>query len=279
MTMNFQGKSLGSKAMSVALGCALAVGGVLAQPAHAHPRSLVGFGDSIVANPSPLHYATPKAVNDSTNLPNCTKDPNGMVKQIATRLNLTPYDFSCPGASVITGGQLLSDQVNRAIASGALDAGTSVVTMTIGANDTYPRLLRGQKPADIQRDVVAAMVPELNRIKKAAPNAKVKVVGYPSYADKHGVCLVQLGNNVHSYEPIKELLVMEDLMEGITREAARGAGVQYVDVRAASYGHGMCAADKDRWYGAFVELGQPANIPIHMTNIGVTAVADIVARS
>lgn len=275
----FQLKSLGSKAMSAVLGCALAVGGVLAQPAQAHPRSLVGFGDSVVANPKPEDYLASKSAQNPNGAAGCAKDPNGMVTQIANRLGLTPFDFSCPGASVITGGQHLTDQVNMAIANGALSPGTAQVTLTIGANDTYPRLLNGEKADAIQRNVVAAMVPEINRIKAAAPNARIKVVGYPSVSDRHGVCLVQLGNNIHSYEPIQALIQMEDLMEGISRGAAQGAGVQYIDVRTPSFGHGMCAKDADRWYGAFIDFGQRRNIPVHMTDIGIQAVSDIVARA
>lgn len=276
MPKHFPGRRIASAVAAGVMVCSM-----LAQPAEAHPNSFVGFGDSVIANPTVQDYLEAKSGN--TNNPNahsgCATDPNGIVKQVAAELGLVPFDYSCAGASAITGGQHLSAQIDEALADGALSPGTQQVMLTIGANDTYPRLFNRENPDDIVRNVVDAVVPQIRRIQEAAPHARIKVVGYPSMADLHGVCLVQLGSNIHSYEPLREVIDLENLMERISRDVATAAGVEYVDLRGPSYGHGMCAPDGQRWYAALIDFGEFHNLPIHMTNIGIESVSRLIAAS
>lgn len=123
------------------------------------------------------------------------------------------------------------------------------------------------------------VVPEINRIRQAAPNAAIKVVGYPSISDNFGVCMIQLGNNIHSLENLRQVTDWENIAENMLRDAAARSGVAYVDLRGPSMGHGMCAPDGQRWFGALIDLGQPRNLPVHMTDLGKGRVAEIISAA
>ncbi|KQB85782.1 GDSL-type esterase/lipase family protein [Corynebacterium lowii] len=275
-------RSLPHRALVTAVSAAIALG-MSTIPATAAPNALVGFGDSVMANPRALDHLSaglPIPEEQKQNVHNhCASDPNGMVKQVARLKGMEAHDYSCPGASASTGGKRISAQINDAIAQGALDGGTREVLIQIGFNDTYLNLADMKKPEEIHRNFVAAMVEQINRIRQAAPNAAIKVVGYPSISDNVGTCLVQLGNNIHSFEGVPLTTDLENMAEAMNRDAAAQAGVQYIDLRSASMGHGMCAPDGERWYGAAIDFGQPRNVPIHMTDLGVTKTSEIVAAS
>ncbi|WPF67221.1 MULTISPECIES: GDSL-type esterase/lipase family protein [unclassified Corynebacterium] len=275
-------RSLCQRATILAASATVALG-VAAVPATASPNALVGFGDSVMANPRALDHLSaglPIPEEQKPNVHNnCATDPNGMVKQVARIKGMEAKDYSCPGASVSTGGKRIDAQINDAIAQGALDNQTREVLIQIGFNDTYLNLADRKSPEEIHRNYVAAMTAQIGRIRQAAPNAAIKVVGYPSISDNKGTCLIQLGNNIHSFEGIPLSTDLENMAEAMNRDAAAQAGVQYIDLRSASMGHGMCAPDGERWYGAAIDFGQPRNVPIHMTDLGVAKTSEIIAAS
>ncbi|MBC3185531.1 hypothetical protein H7347_02895 [Corynebacterium sp. zg-331] len=275
-------RSLCQRTTVLAASAALALG-LASAPALASPNALVGFGDSVMANPRALDHLSAGLPIPEGHKPNvhnnCATDPNGMVKQVARIKGMEARDYSCPGASVTTGGKRISAQIDDAISQGALDGQTREVMIQIGFNDTYLNLADRKSPEDIHRSFVAALTPQIHRIRQAAPQAEIKVVGYPSISDNTGTCLIQLGNNIHSFEGVPLTADLENMAEAMNRDAAAQAGVGYIDLRAASQGHGMCAPDGQRWFGAAIDFGQPRNVPVHMTDLGVAKASEIIAAN
>lgn len=263
--------------------------GVFAAPATAAPGSLVAFGDSVMANPTMSDWARSKlgggvlSARSGSSSPNishgCAQDPNNFARRVAHLQGLTPRDYSCSGSTAVSGGKSMAQQVDEALHDGALNSDTREVLIQMGFNDTHTHITRNMSLDAISYNYVTAMVRQIDRIREHAPNARIKIVGYPSISDNRGACLLQLGNNLHSFEQIDVLIVLENLIERMQRDLAQKTGTQFVDVRSQSMGHGMCAPDGQRWYGAFIDLGQPRNMPVHMTNLGNQEVAQIVARA
>lgn len=260
--------------------------GLMAAPqAAASPNSLVSFGDSVMANPTIPGWAQSRAHvvgssgSSGGDSRNCPTDPNGFAKHAAWQQGLTPHDYSCTGASVFSGGIPLEQQVDWAIADGNLSPGTQEVLVNFGFNDTYGPLLNGASEQWICDTYINVAATQIDRIRSAAPNAEIKIVGYPSITDGNAVCLLQLGNNIHTYEPLPIIAQSEDLIHSMQSGLAAHTGTQFVDLRAQTAGHDMCAPDGQRWFGALVDFGQPRNLPFHMTDLGNREVGGIIARA
>lgn len=252
-----------------------------APQAAASPNALVAFGDSVMSNPSIPAWADSRiGVSSSSEARNCPTDPHGFAKHAAWQQGLTPHDYSCTGSSVFSGGTTnLSTQVDYALADGHLSPGTQEVLINFGFNDTYGPLLNGANENWIRDTYINVAAGQVDRIRAAAPNAEIKIVGYPSITNGHAVCLLQLGNNIHTYEPLPIIADSENLIHSMQSGLAERTGTTFVDVRAASRGHDMCAPDGQRWYGALVDFGQPRNLPVHMTDLGNREVGGVIARA
>ena len=76
-------------------------------------------------------------------------------------------------------------------------------------------------------------------MRQRAPHAKVLAVGYPHIVDAKHVCSrLPLAKGDYAYA--------EEINQALTdtvRQAAKAAGVTYVDVWRISNGHDICAAD------------------------------------
>lgn len=260
-----------------------------APQASAAPNSLVAFGDSTMANPKVLDWLNSKlgggspmssGLGSSNNITNnCAQDPNNFAKRTAAMQGLVPWDYSCSGATASSGGKLMSQQVDEAVRDGALSPGTRQVIIQMGFNDTHANLTRNTPHDVIAGNYVNVMAAQVDRIRHHAPHAQIKIIGYPSISDNVGTCLLQLGNNVHTFERLDVLIGLENLTERMQRDLAARTNTQFVDVRNQSMGHGMCAPDGQRWFGALIDLGQPRNMPVHMSDLGNHEVAGIIARS
>ena len=193
----------------------------------------------------------------------CERSTGNYPSLVAERIGATLEDRSCSSASTddMTGKQRpnLEPQLD------AIDSGTDLVTLSIGgANDKlFPILVGGcsgvrQQDPDgapckeslnksgsdellsridgIEEDIVDV----LEEIERRGPNARVLVVGYPAIFPEQGSCpdLLPLaaGDTTYAAE------VMAAMVEA-QRSAAERAGVEFVDVYAATRGHDICADD------------------------------------
>ncbi|MBZ8177814.1 hydrolase [Corynebacterium poyangense] len=269
--MNMRPLKTAVLAITAAMGLCLTPG-----VANAAPGNLVSFGDSIMANPT-LEAEAQSRIDPNANP--CPTDPWGFAKHAAWNMGLEPQDYSCAGATVFGGENRFDKEVDRAIADGALGPDTRVVLVNIGFNNTYGPLMSGVTENDIRNYVVDGASAQVERIRAAAPQAKIKIVGYSSITDDHHTCLAQMGNNIHSREFFDFITYIEWLSDDMLRNVADRTHTQFVDLKPASVGHSMCAPDGERWFGGLIDLGQHRNMPVHMTALGNERVGQIIAQS
>lgn len=214
----------------------------------------VALGDSFTAGP--LVPATDVASG-------CFRSDHNYPALLAERLEVDELvDVSCSGASTqdLTGrqhtlaGAVLPPQIR------AVDEDTTLVTVGIGGNDfgLYGRLastclrVRAQDPdgapcAEAEGDQVREETEKIgNRVRevldriqrRAAPDARVLLVGYPRVAPSDGACpqlLPLAAGDVAFADQVLRLL------NGALAGAADGAGAEFVDLHAASRGHSVCS--------------------------------------
>ncbi|MCG7439467.1 GDSL-type esterase/lipase family protein [Corynebacterium freneyi] len=253
----------------------------LPMAAQAAPGNTVVFGDSLPANPTVGDWLTAKGApipGGRVNEMGCGTD--FLFSNAVGAANGKPVaDYTCAGSSFRTGGIPISEQINRATATGALDRGTREVVILAGANDTYPYILNDRMPMPhIQENLRVAARDAINQIKHVAPQAKVKIAGYPTVSGPNGeVCLINTGG-VGVPTPAVNLREIEDRLDAGLAQAAGDTGVQFVSLKDATAGHGTC--DADNWVVGVIDdsIGD-YNLFVHMTNHGVQTVGDHVGRA
>jgi lysophospholipase L1-like esterase len=187
----------------------------------------------------------------------CYRSSNNYPRQLASLLHIEDLkDRSCSGATTAAlstrqptrDGMAVPPQVD------ALSVRTDLVTVGIGANNhgLYARMAtvcrrsnqicrlhdRRQLLGAIVDQVRPALVPALHLIRERAPRARVLLVGYPRLLPSRGGCdrLPRMrGQDRATFRDIS--LRLRDAM----RDAAREAGVEFVDFYAVSSGHDICS--------------------------------------
>ena len=153
------------------------------------------------------------------------------------------------------------------------------VVILAGANDTYPYILNDRMPVpQIQENLRVAARDAIKQIKRVAPQAKVKIAGYPTISGPNGeVCLINTGG-VGVPTPAVNLREIEDRLDAGLAQAARDTGVRFVSLKAVTAGHGTC--DADNWVVGVIDdsIGD-YNLFVHMTNQGVNVVGGHVGRA
>ena len=253
----------------------------LPMAAQAAPGNTVVFGDSLPANPTVGDWLTSKGApipGGRVNEMGCGTD--FLFSGAVGAGNGTPIaDYTCAGSSFRTGGIRVIDQINRAAETGALDAGTRQVVILAGANDTYPYILNDRMPMpQIQENLRVAAGDAINRAKQVAPNAQIKIAGYPTVSGPNGeVCLVNTAG-VGLPTPAVNLNEIEAGLDAGLRQAAGDTGAKFVDLKEVTAGHGTC--DADNWVVGVVDdsIGD-YNLFVHMTNHGVQTVGHHIGRA
>ena len=265
---------------------ALMGAGIIAGPAtpnaHADNGNMVIFGDSVVADAPSLEYLSarvglhPNGKSDPARW--CPTSANNFGKQAARRLGLQPRDFSCPGAVSISRGPNISTQIDRAVRERGLDRNTKRVVLQTGFNDTYNH--RGEHPNTVRRNYVNFMRPQVDKIRRAAPNAKIQFIGYPTITGGDRVCLFHLGPNMYDATPMPMIRDFENLAQWMNVDLARATSTQFVDLKPGTAKNGMCARDGDREFAGLIDFyAGPGNAPIHSTHQGHRHMGEIVAAS
>lgn len=261
-------------------------GGFLAPEATAKQRNLVIFGDSVIADPPLGQYLARKVEQGSSEFIGgrfCPTSRSSFGVQAAAELGLGVADYSCAGATAtgsrsIFGGQDFAVQVDRALADATLNPATDRVLITLGFNDTYNNLaLPGH---ELRSRFVAVMVPQIERIRRAAPEARIQLIGYPTIADDEYVCLFNLGGSVRdrTYAPV--IGQFEDLAQRMQQDLAVATGVEFLDLKPSTADNGMCAPDHLRGWAGLIDLNaSPYHLPYHLNARGHEYVAEVVVES
>lgn len=254
----------------------------VAPAAQAQERNMVIFGDSVIADPSGPQWAAgklgldPRGRSDITTW--CPTSPTSWGKRAAGKLGLPTRDYSCTGTVAIQKGPQFASEVNRAVADGGLNRNTARVIVSTGFNDTYHP--DGRDEAAFRRDWVAAMTPQINRIRAAAPNARIQIVGYPKITAGDRVCLFHIAPNTSDWTRFGDVEMWENWIQRAQIDLARATGVEFLDLKPSTWNNNMCAPDSARMWAGLVDFyGGPGNLPIHVNQRGHEHVANVIARS
>jgi len=214
----------------------------------------VALGDSYTAAPG----TGPKVANNG-----CFNTTVNYPHRVAAATGATLVDNSCNGATTnaLTVPQLIrngTDETDPQL--DAVDEGTDLVTMRLGANDyfLYSRIIQcafrfsadapGTPCADFDASGGEASLDSrlgdlrnnldrgLASIQDRAPDAEVIVIGYPRVAPDEGTCDL-LPVPADDYEYVRRII------EGINaalEDAAEAADVTFIDMYAVSEGHDIC---------------------------------------
>ena len=251
-------------------------------PTKAQERNMVIFGDSVIADPNAPQWLAGKLGLDPRGPSNvatwCPQSPTSWGRQAAAKLGLSPWDYSCAGTVSIAPGPQLYSQVDRALADGGLNVNTQRVIISTGFNDTYNN--EGRPDADVRRDFVNYMIPQIDRIRAAAPNARIQFVGYPKITSGDKVCLFHIAPNVSDWTQIAQVQRWEDQAQWMSVDAARATGTEFLDLKPSTWNNSMCAPDDQRMWAGLVDFyAGPGNLPIHVNQRGHDHVANVIANS
>lgn len=246
--------------------------------ANASERNLVAFGDSVIADPRADIYLNHQIASglapDRVNPDRCPTSATNYAKRAGAKLGLPVSDFSCAGATSMSGGKPLSTQVDWAIKTGALSSATKRVIFASGFNDTYNNANLSQK--QMRARFVKFTAPLVERIKRAAPNARIQIVGYSTITDQGNVCLV----NGQAPVPLHIIKHWEDSAQWMQVDLARATGTEFLDLKPSTVGRGMCSPDNKRMWASVIDFtGGPSNLPFHLNARGQAHVANVIARS
>lgn len=256
-------------------------------------RGYVALGDSYTAAPF-----VPPTERES----GCLRSSSNYPRLVAEAIEPVRFrDVSCTGADAtamigaqptVTGGVNLPQ-------FDAIDRRTDLVTVGLGGNDfgVFSELLAGcveRAPAapdgapcrEAHRrggedQLLASLEQTRERLvsvlrgieDRAAPDARVVLVGYPVLVPEAGTCPERLPLAEDDYDYVRTVnLALNDALEA----AAEEAGATFVDVGAASDGHDICA--EDPWVNGD-DHDEARALAYHPFAEEQQAVADLVLRA
>lgn len=239
----------------------------------------VALGDSFTAGP---------LVPTTDVADGCFRSDGNYPSLVADRLDVDRLvDVSCSGADTqdLTGRQSTVGAASVRPQLAALTPRTDLVTLGIGGNDfgVFGTLVRsctrsgrsdGAQSCAEGPDLLPRLdrteervVEALREIDRRAPDARVLLVGYLRLAPEEGRC-PQLPFTRADYAYADR--VTRALNEALASAAER-AGVEFVDMYAASEGHDICADEP--WVNG-VQTDRDAALAYHPFAEGMAAVAD-----
>lgn len=252
----------------------------------------VAMGDSFVSGPD----ISPKERDSGI----CLRSERNYPRLLTKELDIPNLvDVSCAGAATV---HLLSD-IPVAGKPGdtipaqtdALTDKTTLVTVGIGYNDSaiFPKLLASCLPSEAQasagtqglncqefadrvvpdllKEVRADIEDALEETRREAPKATVVLVGYLPLLPEPDACPA----SVFKPNDQRNTYDVEEAVDAALRDAAASAGTEFVSMREAGRGHGMCAGD-EAWVNG-TEVADGDGVVVHPRAVGMQAVADAVA--
>lgn len=273
-------------AMAAMAGCAATVGSRPGSVPLAAGDRYVSMGSSFAAGPG---------VTVSADMPpnRCARSKDNYAHQLARHLDLRLVDVACSGA---TTAQILGTWDELPPQIDAVTPETRLVTVTIGGNDvSFVRNLialaceagpqppvgaPGGKcptvnvPSDADWDALKA---GLNRIaqevRQRAPQVRLVFVQYvrmiPSGTTCHAIPIDNAG--------LEQVRAIQLRLVELTAATARKWGADLVDPVEQGAAHDPCSAPP--WATGFPTPHGPPFVPFHPNHEGMTAIADLLART
>lgn len=245
------------KRISTVLATVATTVALLVVPAHAASADGAGYDSDTAYVALGDSYSSGLGASGAIDM-TCGQSENGYPSLWAASKGITDFtNATCAGAVM---GDVLDSQID------ALDAGTDVVTITIGGNDielgeqASTCLLWGdiscRQAVDGVIDALPLHAGDLDdtyaAIRAAAPNADVYVLGYPHLFETTPICFTPLIPSPTSRGLLNELV---DALNDTIAERAAAAGFTYVDAQASFDGHAVCSADP--WINGVLSLPGP----------------------
>lgn len=235
------------------------------------PPTYVALGDSYTAAP---------LITDQTADDGCLRSSTNYPQLVAADLGYELTDVSCSGATSenLTAPQSTSTGEVPAQLD-AVTADTDLVTLSIGGNDdgVFTRLVGCASTGDPTCGDLATAIDGLGdhlaqaveAVRSAAPDAEVVVVGYPAILVDGETCDAL----PVAAQDVAKLAALNKRLSSVQRRAARAAGTTYVDLYAASAGHGVCSDDP--WVNG-IQTTPGVGLALHPLAAGQRATADLV---
>lgn len=263
------------------------VAGVLSPPGATaeEPIDYVALGDSFSAGSGVLPL-------DLSITPLCSRTTRNYPKVIARRTGAQLVDKTCGGADTTDFSTAQYPGLTTPQFA-ALNAGTDLVTMTIGGNDQSvflnaivkcgtagastsgfgsPCKNRYGDRFDRQVDdlVYPAVRKALQDTKAKAPNARVAILGYPWLLPPTGGCFAKMPI---ARGDVPYLRALQGHLNQVIQKAAGETGVQFIDLSVASNGHDACQPIGTRWVEPV--LFGTNWVPVHPNAMGEERMADV----
>lgn len=275
-------------ACAAALTTALTTASLGTAAASAQQAQTLMFGDSMFANPTfdqigsgIANMSSAMKISSDPGAPSpqgCPQGASTVGRELAVASGQRVINYSCSGAAAAgnTPRPDFTEQVNHALATRDLNPGTRNVLIQFGFNFiTSTNFI-----VDPNRTAFkTAMRNEIGRIRTAAPNAKITLVGYPAFSAANGsLCPVRVKENPNLGTNLSALGVVRNVEDNVNFalfQAAQESRVNYFDLRSATIEHNMCAPAGMRWTAGVFEFSEPHNFFNHLTHNGNIGVARI----
>ncbi|MFF2653470.1 SGNH/GDSL hydrolase family protein [Streptomyces sp. NPDC058045] len=241
-------------AATVAASAALALTGALATSASAQAEATgyVALGDSYSSGVGSGSY-------DGTD---CKRSSLAYPQLYKAAHSPSSFDFKACSGAITT--DVLNNQVD------ALNAGTGLVSITIGGNDggftdvMLTCVLQSEKTcldaisnarSFVENTLPGRLDQVYSTIRSKAPNAHVAVLGYPRFYKLGGTCSAGLSETKRA-----AINDASNVLNGVIAKRAADHGFSYGDIPAAFTGHEICSSDS--WmnslnWGAFGDSYHP----------------------
>lgn len=287
------------------LSACFAAAAVLAAPAVAEPApagaAVIVLGDSYSANSTEIAYEPSPCAHGGTSWPT----------QVGRRLGIAGTadiaDLSCSGGSIDTPpGWTLLHQARKAAAANAFGPGTRLITLQAGMNDSWGGNSVNMIHAftECLLNLVAGCgldAPAQNRLpdylgvtgenmaqrvraiveyaKYYAPDARIVFVGYPEIwpTGATSACIDVAGVGRVAQPRAEGVIAYFDAIDRAQRAAADLLGIDFLDTRALTAGHGLCSADP-LVNGVLDPRTGVTGIPAHPSERGDALVAEALIR-
>jgi lysophospholipase L1-like esterase len=253
--------------------CALA----LVAQASAAPLRYVALGDSYSA-------ASGVLPPDPTAPPQCLRSLRNYPHVIAKATGAQLTDVTCGAAETKDFFEPQYDGVAPQL--DAVKAGTQLVTMTIGGNDSgvfinaiiscgsagLSTLGQGSPCKDrygssfedtIRTTTYPSLVRALKAVKAKAPRARVAILGYPWIMPASGGCFDKMPVAAGD---VPYLRGIQATLNDAVRRAAKATGAIYVNLNRVSEGHDACQPIGVRWVEPVLQTTNP--IVVHPNALG-----------
>lgn len=248
--------------------------------------TIVAFGDS---------YFADGGASDGPGLSGCPQNKDNVPGLIAQKLGMELKDYSCSGAVAHFGGgangsQTFDQQIDMAIGNGDLNEDTTYVPISMGGNDGMAMYMAMIDPTQQQSQYLESMSASLDRIRDAAPNAFIQLVGYPSMTGDNGAtCSVNAA--APGIAPLTAILgpveqvggdvvgEQEHTINNYQRALSNQEDIQFVDLKESTLGLGPCSSSPGKLVStSSTFIVEDSNMPLHLTRSGNEMISDLAVQ-